>query len=68
MGGSAAADTVKLDVSPNSGYSESEMKRRLKGFFKKIKCLAVEHWTPFETVQEFIFCSFRRGAKEVAPI
>lgn len=41
-------------------YSESSMTNRLKKFFEKIKCITVDHKTPFETIQNFIFCSFRK--------
>lgn len=41
-------------------YSENTMTDRLKKFFKKIKCITVEHMTPFNTIQNFIFCSFQR--------
>ncbi len=41
-------------------YSEISMTDRLKAFFEKIKCITVDHITPFETVQNFIFCSFKK--------
>lgn len=41
-------------------YSETTMTNRLKVFFEKIKCITVDHKTPFETIQNFIFCSFRK--------
>jgi 2-polyprenyl-3-methyl-5-hydroxy-6-metoxy-1,4-benzoquinol methylase len=41
-------------------YSEVSMTDRLKAFFEKIKCITVDHITPFETVQNFIFCSFKK--------
>lgn len=41
-------------------YSETTMTERLTKFFKKIKCINVDHKTPSNTVQKFIFCSFRR--------
>lgn len=41
-------------------YSEATMTDRLKSFFKRIKCITVDHKTPFDTVQNFIFCSFRK--------
>ena len=45
---------------PIQQYSEKSMAERLKAFFIKIKCITVDHMTPFETVQHFIFCSFRK--------
>jgi len=41
-------------------YSESTMTDRLKKFFEKIKCITVDHKTPFDTIQNFVFCSFRK--------
>jgi len=52
-------------------YSEDEMTDRLKKFFEKVKCIRVEHKTPSETIQNFVFCSFRKlpdvdnGLKEI---
>ena len=43
-------------------YSESSMNDRLKSFFKKIKCFTVDHRTPSGSIQNFLFCSFRRLA------
>lgn len=41
-------------------YSETTMTERLKMYFEKIKCLTVDHQTPSGSIQNFIFCSFRR--------
>lgn len=41
-------------------YSENSMTDRLRQFFEKIRCITVEHRTPFDTLQAFIFCSFRK--------
>ncbi|MEO5673292.1 MAG: class I SAM-dependent methyltransferase [Chitinophagales bacterium] len=41
-------------------YSETTMTHRLTKFFEKIKCITVDHKTPFDTIQNFIFCSFRK--------
>jgi 2-polyprenyl-3-methyl-5-hydroxy-6-metoxy-1,4-benzoquinol methylase len=41
-------------------YSEKSMSDLLTDFFEKIKCITVDHKTPFETIQQFIFCSFRK--------
>ena len=41
-------------------YSETTMTLRLKEKFEKIECLRVDHKTPFDTLQNFIFCSFRK--------
>jgi ubiquinone/menaquinone biosynthesis C-methylase UbiE len=39
-------------------YSENSLTTLLNQFFEKIKCIAVDHRTPFNTLQNFIFCSF----------
>ena len=41
-------------------YSESSLTTRLKKFFEKIRCITVDHATPFNTIQNFVFCSFRK--------
>jgi 2-polyprenyl-3-methyl-5-hydroxy-6-metoxy-1,4-benzoquinol methylase len=41
-------------------YSEASMTIQLKRYFDKIKCITVDHMTPFGTSQNFIFCSFRK--------
>lgn len=41
-------------------YSETTMTERLKAFFEKINCLTVDHKTPFNTIQNFVFCSFKK--------
>lgn len=41
-------------------YSETTMTERLKHYFQKIKCFTVDHKTPFDTVQNFVFCSFKK--------
>lgn len=41
-------------------YTEEELQRQLSDGFKKIKCITEDHSTPFNTKQNFLFCSFRR--------
>ena len=41
-------------------YSEMTMAQRMKPFFEKIKCITVDNKTPFDTIQNFVFCSFRK--------
>lgn len=41
-------------------YSEATMTDRFQGYFEKIKCVWVDHKTPFDTIQNFVFCSFRK--------
>lgn len=39
-------------------YSEATLTTQLSLFFEKIKCVTVDHKTPFDTIQNFVFCSF----------
>ena len=39
-------------------YSEVEMENQFLRSFKKIKCISEDHLTPFETKQNFTFCTF----------
>lgn len=41
-------------------YSEASMANRLKNFFEKIRCITIDHETPFATIQNFVFCSFKK--------
>lgn len=41
-------------------YSEGSLKDRFKEYFKPAECLSEDHPTPFNTVQNFVFCSFRK--------
>lgn len=41
-------------------YSESSMSVRFESQFDRIKCITEEHLTPFNTTQNFIFCSFKK--------
>ncbi len=41
-------------------YNEEELTSALKVGFDKIKCVTEDHLTPFETKQNFLFCSFKR--------
>lgn len=45
-------------------YSENSMVDLLKNYFEKIQCITVDHQTPFNTVQSFVFCSFRKLKKD----
>lgn len=40
-------------------YSETTMTDRLINFFEKIRCITIDHKTPFNTIQNFVFCSFK---------
>jgi 2-polyprenyl-3-methyl-5-hydroxy-6-metoxy-1,4-benzoquinol methylase len=41
-------------------YNEDELTLELKNGFDKIKCITEDHVTPFDTTQNFLFCSFKR--------
>lgn len=41
-------------------YSETTMTMRLKKFFEKNNCVTVDHKTPSGSIQNFVFCSFRK--------
>ena len=41
-------------------YSEETLTAEMENGFEKIKCVTEDHTTPFETKQNFIFCSFKR--------
>lgn len=41
-------------------YSESELQEQLSDGFEKIKCITEDHVTPFNTRQNFLFCSFKK--------
>lgn len=43
-------------------YSENELEKTLTYYFRKIKCVTEDHETPFHTIQNFLFCSFRKAA------
>ena len=43
-------------------YSENAMVKRLDGVFEKIRCVTVDHQTPADTLQNFVFCSFKMAA------
>lgn len=44
-------------------YDEESLSEKFKAGFTKIKCITEDHITPFETVQNFVFCSFKKHLK-----
>ncbi len=42
-------------------YSEESLTKELKNGFDKIRCIKEDHTTPFNTKQNFLFCSFKRN-------
>ena len=43
-------------------YTEAQLEKELSKGFAKIKCITENHITPFNTSQNFLFCSFKRSA------
>lgn len=41
-------------------YTEQALEEELKDGFEKIRCVTEDHITPFNTTQNFLFCSFKR--------
>ena len=41
-------------------YTETTLENQFQKEFEKLKCINEDHKTPFETIQNFIFCIFRR--------
>lgn len=41
-------------------YDDHSLATNFERNFEKIKCLTEDHITPFDTVQNFVFCSFRK--------
>ena len=41
-------------------YSEEKLQTSLAEGFEKIRCIREDHKTPFNTVQNFLFCSFKK--------
>lgn len=41
-------------------YSQASMSARFELAFDRIKCVHEDHETPFNTIQNFLFCSFKK--------
>lgn len=41
-------------------YNEDLLQNELAVGFEKIKCITEDHKTPFNTIQNFLFCSFKK--------
>lgn len=46
---------------PVKQYSEESMSTTIRRWFEKIKCIHTDHLTPFNTIQHFLFCSFKKS-------
>ena len=47
-------------------YSEEKLTAELQNGFDKIRCITEDHVTPFNTRQNFLFCSFKRHQNSTA--
>jgi SAM-dependent methyltransferase len=47
---------------PVKQYSEDELALVLASGFRKIRCTHEDHFTPFNTIQNFLFCNFGKAA------
>lgn len=45
---------------PVKQYSEQTLSNQLKKWFEKIKCITIDHITPVQQIQNFLFCSFKK--------
>lgn len=43
-------------------YDEEALTAELENGFDKLRCITEDHTTPFNTIQNFLFCSFKRQA------
>jgi len=41
-------------------YSENSLINKFSNSFQKLSCKTIEHETPFNTTQNFVFCSFKK--------
>lgn len=41
-------------------YSEEQLDLQLSDGFQKLRCITEDHTTPFNAIQNFLFCSFKR--------
>ena len=41
-------------------YNETSLSDCFESKFEKVKCITENHTTPFNTIQNFLFCSFKR--------
>ncbi|NML22071.1 class I SAM-dependent methyltransferase [Pseudoflavitalea sp. G-6-1-2] len=55
---------LKCSGLPISQYSESTMTHVFEAGFTKMKCFTEDHTTPFNTTQNFLFCSFKSKEPE----
>ncbi|MDY8134906.1 class I SAM-dependent methyltransferase [Aquimarina sp. 2201CG5-10] len=49
-------------------YSETSLNALLNQHFEKIKCIYIDHQTPFNTSQNFVFCGFKKIVKNISKL
>lgn len=47
---------------PIKQYSDAQLSAQFSNGFCKLKCITEDHITPFQTKQNFVFCSFKKCA------
>ena len=60
IGGFSLDGPEKCSGIPVVQYSEQSITEVFEAHFKKLECVTVNHTTPSEKVQNFIFCSFKK--------
>jgi 2-polyprenyl-3-methyl-5-hydroxy-6-metoxy-1,4-benzoquinol methylase len=60
IGTFSANGPEKCSGLPVKQYDEKLLSNTLQKWFEKIKCITINHITPFKTVQNFLFCSFQK--------
>ncbi len=45
-------------------YTAESLSEVFQHGFEKLSCITADHMTPFDTVQNFVFCSFRKKPEE----
>jgi len=60
IGTFSTAGPEKCSGLPVKKYNEKGLTKTLEQWFEKIKCITADHITPFNTLQQFLFCSFKK--------
>ena len=66
IGTFSADGPEKCSGLPIRRYDEQTLAAAFSTGFKKIRCIPEDHITPFQTKQNFLFCSFRRIRQRAA--
>jgi cyclopropane fatty-acyl-phospholipid synthase-like methyltransferase len=64
LGTFSANGPEKCSGLPIKQYSEELLTQQLGNGFKKLKCITEDHTTPFNTTQNFLFCSFKKENRD----